>query len=300
MKLFTKIQSYPIVLYQSEEPTYVSEIDFPAVTICPEILTVIEDLNFDDIIVSLQNGSMSTSDLSEKELKFIQVVGMVVNDEFVLSLNLTIDTSDIYAYLDAIFRKFSKVPYNTEIINNAGGTWIRKNNLLFSITITSFGYCYTYNNPNFEDMYNADNVPRLFNTSRDLHVSELDLYRYSYTNPNLTYPVRTNNFRFGFQMVYFKKIPYEKNFTYEPTHENYVYKGMQLIIHDSYEFPSERLYTTIAPTNKSMIFFISPSMSVYDEELSQYSADEYVKILYVGVLINNISGGVAILRVSAL
>ena len=61
-----------------------SEIDFPAVSICPEIHTVIGDLNFDDIIESLQNGSISTSDLSEKELKFIQAVSMVVNDEFVL------------------------------------------------------------------------------------------------------------------------------------------------------------------------------------------------------------------------
>lgn len=273
VKLFTKIHKYPIVLYLSEEPTYVSEIDFPAITFCPEIYTVVEDLNYDEIIGSLRNGSISISDLSEKELKFIQVISMVVNDEFVLSMNVSVDTSDIYTYLDVIFRKYNLHPYSLRV-SNVGGTWLRANSLFLSVSITSFGYCYTFNNPDFSDMFNADKVSADFNYSRDIQVSDTSLYTSSFANRNITFPAKTNSFRFGFQMVYYKKVPYDWNFTYVPTHENYVYKGAQLIIHDSYEFPSERLYTTIAPTNKSLIFYISPSMSVYDEELSQYSVDE--------------------------
>lgn len=35
VQLITKIQSYPIVIFLSEHQVHVSELDFPAITICP-------------------------------------------------------------------------------------------------------------------------------------------------------------------------------------------------------------------------------------------------------------------------
>lgn len=207
---------------------------------------------------------------------------MVARDNYILDMKLKIDTSDFFTYLEKIFRKFippSEGEWKGSGSHNGDGNWLKTYNLYLTSTITHYGYCYTFNNPNVTEFFNTDEVSENFHYNRNfflreswVHTSTRGFMNDSYA---LNYPVRTNNFRYG---VHFRSLKWDiygniSEKFYPPTHSNFIYEGNYLMIHDGYEYPSELFYTTVAPRNKSKIFYISPTMSLIDEELSEYSVN---------------------------
>lgn len=214
-------------------------------------------------------------------MKLIQAISMVMHDDFVLNMKLKIDTKDIFKYLKLILRKFHG-PYEGEWKGagpeNAEGNWLRNYNVYLTTMITSYGYCFTFNNPNLTDFFEPQEISENFNYDRKILLRESWAHHSTQAlmsiNYHLDYPVRTHNYRYGVHFLFSKLDTVKNKINYEPTHPNYIYEGNFLIIHDSYEYPSEKLYTAIVPRNKSTIFYISPSMSVYDDDLSGNSIDE--------------------------
>jgi Amiloride-sensitive sodium channel len=66
-KFLIKSQKFPIIIYLADDPVYVSDIPFPAVTFCPEILTQIADFDYNQIVEDIKHGLISIKDLNEKE-----------------------------------------------------------------------------------------------------------------------------------------------------------------------------------------------------------------------------------------
>lgn len=64
MKLITKLQAYPIVIYLQENTVSVTEIYFPSVTLCPILNFDIEDFSYESIVSSIENGDLLFSNLS--------------------------------------------------------------------------------------------------------------------------------------------------------------------------------------------------------------------------------------------
>jgi hypothetical protein len=69
-KFVSHAEKNPSVIYVVEKQVRVTDINFPAVSICPGIVLEREffvDLNYDGIIRGLQNGSIKVEDLSDHE-----------------------------------------------------------------------------------------------------------------------------------------------------------------------------------------------------------------------------------------
>jgi len=66
-QLIRKVQHNPIIIYSSEEAVSITEIPFPAFTFCPEILTVIDDFDYEEIVERLRDKRIHISSLTEHE-----------------------------------------------------------------------------------------------------------------------------------------------------------------------------------------------------------------------------------------
>lgn len=62
-KLIAKLQAYPIVIYLQDNPVSVTDIPFPAVTLCPPLNLDIKDFDYKKIATSIKNGSLAVDTL---------------------------------------------------------------------------------------------------------------------------------------------------------------------------------------------------------------------------------------------
>lgn len=67
IKLITKMQAYPIVIYLQENPVSVADIPFPSVAICPPLNFDIDTFDYRSIADSLKAGELLVGNLSLDE-----------------------------------------------------------------------------------------------------------------------------------------------------------------------------------------------------------------------------------------
>lgn len=63
VQLITKLRAYPVVISLQDEAVPVTNIDFPAVTLCPSLNVDVENFDYESVSESVKNGSSTIEDL---------------------------------------------------------------------------------------------------------------------------------------------------------------------------------------------------------------------------------------------
>ncbi|CAO1411521.1 unnamed protein product [Diamesa tonsa] len=277
-ELFNKIQNNPTVDYMSESPTLISEIPFPSVSYCPEIITRVEKFNYEIIVNDLKNNKINFLNLTENELKLMQAVGLVMNDEFLLNYlinyNITIPTDDLMSYISKL---------NPHLRWNIQASFSKKYSVHFAKIITPWGYCNTFNNLDAEDLLNLNNTSEDFHYKKSILVNQTFIHTnegYRTVESNESYPWSTDNSQSGFSISLqnlnkrkLKKINLATIFT----HPENVYDGIHFIFHNTDEM------ITKLPSNQqnfygqiegSVLYWIKPAVKQIDDSIKSISLEE--------------------------
>ena len=127
------------------------QIPFPSVSFCPEIITKVGDFNYEVIVNELKNNKINFLNLTKRELKLMQAVGLVMNDDFLLKYlidyNITIPTDDL-------MEDISKL--NPHFRYSMQASFIKKYGINFAKIITPWGYCNTFNIIDAKDLLNLN------------------------------------------------------------------------------------------------------------------------------------------------
>lgn len=73
----------------------------------------------------------------------MHAIGLLINDDFLLQFNLSLTTENIMDSLHAV----------EGIWNEHEGSFIKKYSLEFAKIITPYGFCYTFNSLNADDLF---------------------------------------------------------------------------------------------------------------------------------------------------
>lgn len=63
MKLIYKLQAFPIIIYVGQNSISVTEIPFPAVTLCPSLNMDVDDFDYEFVARDVKGGNLSIEEL---------------------------------------------------------------------------------------------------------------------------------------------------------------------------------------------------------------------------------------------
>ncbi|KAL7019577.1 hypothetical protein ACKWTF_011168 [Chironomus riparius] len=251
-----KLVDIPIVVYLSDKSVPISEVNFPAITICPDFLpylanefktkffhyerhttkkiyydavaysneTVDEKKigeSYTKILDGIEKGEIDYQKLGLKILKRLQVVDIITNRGVFANLNFSIPNDDFLNIMNEFKKEFLDMEQTLNIL------WMEDERQYVSEILTTEGLCFTFNNAFANDLLNLNN------TSNDFHYQLFHLRSDSkdYVPPPILPRKIASSFpglrlKFDVLAMFLKEI-YEKN-----PH------GLLCFIHDPYELPS--------------------------------------------------------------
>jgi hypothetical protein len=126
------------------------------VTFCPDLLTHINDFDYNRITNALNQHELSIENVTNEELvsytnrsesrhefdfrlKYMQAVALVTGDEFLVSFNMTIDANDVLDYIKKLTWKW----FDRRLVNDIGFDDFY--GIYFADIIGSSGICYSFN-----------------------------------------------------------------------------------------------------------------------------------------------------------
>jgi len=152
--LWQSFQSNPIVIYSDENSISVTEINFPAVTICPALKLDIEGFDYEGIVEKLNNHELELKNLTEKELKYLQIINSIYKIDSTFNINIATDD-----FLERLkdFPSFW-IPRHEEgnQVDGAYGNWSEKYSVNFTDVLWRTGFCSTFNFPLLNDLFNLN------------------------------------------------------------------------------------------------------------------------------------------------
>jgi len=151
--LWQSFQSNPIVIYSDENSISVTEINFSAVTICPALKLSIEGFDYEGIVEKLNNHETELKNLTEKELKYLQIINLIYKSD--LNLNISITTDDFMERLND-FPSFWIQKEKAPEVEGVQGNWSNKYAVNFTEILWRTGICSTFNFPRLDELFNLD------------------------------------------------------------------------------------------------------------------------------------------------
>ncbi|CAO1412869.1 unnamed protein product [Diamesa serratosioi] len=275
-ELLTKLQNNPTVEYISASSTLVSEIPFPSVTFCPEVITKVGNFNYEIIVNKLMKNEIDFKNLTETELKLMQAIGLVMDDDILIyylnDYNITIPTDDLMDYI-LILNRFIRWEMSA--------SFAKKYSINFAKIITPWGYCSTFNILDAKDLLNLNNTSELFNYERSNVVSKyFHDFDYKSVESNASYPWKTKSSQLGLSitlktmnMIHLVVNDLLKVFS----HSENVHFGVHLIFHSTNELitklPSNQR-NFFGRTGGTTLFLVNPQITEIDDSLKSISPDD--------------------------
>ncbi|KAG5673213.1 hypothetical protein PVAND_003277 [Polypedilum vanderplanki] len=286
-QLINKIKTVPIIISILEKSIPISEIDFPAVTLCQgliqdlsnhkeityfqrhsytysyydndEVFEITKDeekfnnISYLTILDKIEKGEIKLEELGNKILKRLQVIDLLTHRGVFARKNFHIPTID---FLDVIneFRKYSifKYPVSYEYAST-------DNVISSSESITNLGVCFSFNNPPYEYLLDSTKVSDDFKY-------ELFIDRKIEKNQTFIAPIRSklvNNMLM---------VTFSTDLTV--TEINNHIDGGIMYIHDPYELPSSFSKIMSMNTNANIEIYLEPQYITIDESLYDANISE--------------------------
>ncbi|CAG9811153.1 unnamed protein product [Chironomus riparius] len=258
-KVVIKVLNFPIVAYLSDQSVPLSEINFPAVTICPklqpffvkdyklqkyykyekhsieeyfleneEYLQETEDerkfgnISYVEFLDRIDNGSIKPKKLAIKLLKRLQVIDLVTNRGTFQNLNISIPTDDFLDILNQFPKQFRET---ISIVFY----WINQLQFYMSEVITPWGLCFTYNIAFSHDLLNLNS------TSDDFHYQHFHRTRNHKSKNNRlpsSFPKSVSTSNAGLWVGFTRKISLNEGIQND-------FIGFKVILHNPLELPSK-------------------------------------------------------------
>lgn len=162
IKFIFESQSNPIVIYTDQNVINVEDINFPAVSVCPGVILKAgrkNTLDYKEIMMRITNETMDIEELTENELKLLQVASLIANDRF-MSINfpnLSIPTDDFIEKLGEFEEFFDDPPFKNVLVPyNFGANWTDKYPVFMTQNLWKFGFCHTFNFPNSSEIFRME------------------------------------------------------------------------------------------------------------------------------------------------
>lgn len=210
-------------------------------------------------------------------LQYLQIIGLISNDDFLLQFNVNISTLPFNRKLRD-FKNFLNYDMD-ELSDHIDAKWLTKQEPFFQQILSRTGFCYTFNFPGANEVFNLDKMASNFSKENIFYDDYYDDYYDDFKAPS-SYPLKTNNYRNGLNCYIYEKKT-SKIFLYtfytdiiEKYHRSEIYDGFRVVIHDPFEIisgDSDHFYTL---TNQSLTFYINPVIMDYDETIVDFTPEE--------------------------
>jgi hypothetical protein len=221
-------------------------------------------IDFNNPLVLCNNFSIFFS------LKYLQVISLLYNDDFLLSLNVSIPTDDFVDRLSEFTnfwirnrRQNMKYFYKNQL-----KTCLARFSYRFEVRMVKIlsktGFCHTFNFPNFDDFFNLKIMSQDFNRS----VPTKLFYPMPVKKDFIDYPVKVSNYKVKLEM---KCTEFLDNAIYHSSEE---LAGFKLQIHSPLELPSKSIQQFHTNENNSINYLIFPKLTRIDENMLEYSPEE--------------------------
>lgn len=269
-KAWWKWTTSPVIITFADEATPISNIPFPTLTICNDLMVNTTIFNYTAIWYKLSAENYTNADL---DLETIRKLYSLTNfcreppyflDDYIRSKNFTIDRN-ILPYL----RKVS--PNLTDVINSGlcalATTPMVPCQMLFKPTLTDAGFCYTFNQMSSNDIYNTDKLADDFPKIIGFNLMHWRLTNFTINGTleliNLTYPYRIVNSGKGLEILL--RVPRAEN-------ENdllcsTVREGFKIQIHSGDEIPRMKQRFHHIPFDHDVRILVRPNLMITSPSL---------------------------------
>ncbi|CAG9811156.1 unnamed protein product [Chironomus riparius] len=299
IEFVVKIIKSPIVSYLSDQSIGVSEINFPAVTVCPQLSFSIprgpyskqskpyyyekhtlkksyyefeeEQQEFVDerklssydygkFLDKLENGSIKPEDLGIRLLKRLQVIDILENREVFLKLNFSVPAHDFLEISNEFLKgSLSFVFY-----------WIDEKRQYVTEIVTQWGLCFTYNIGFSHDVLHINSTSDDFHfqasSKEDIMPSYQSTYLYETPPKDLPQTISTSKAGLwvGISLAYADKDRIAKN----------TFKAYTVLLHDPFELPSANSKIIQLNVKYQTTIQVNPQQNSIDESLMDYEPVE--------------------------
>ncbi|XP_070508447.1 sodium channel protein Nach-like isoform X2 [Chironomus tepperi] len=256
-KIMVMVKEDLTVTYTSDNSVPVTQIPFPSVTVCFELMHFgnVTYSRYHVVKEQLENGEITVDDLTEDELRTLQAISLVISDDFLLHYNVSrIPTDDIADQIEAITLSLRHLIV-TSTFSDIYAT-------LFSKIVGPSGICYNFNMVDAQNLYkNIKNSPKMFKYVHNiLYFTRVEKFLRSpmqYKDLNLSNPLKLTLADSHFELRILKQDKTMRN-----TLDN------MLNTYDYYKFASPRVY-------------INNPYEIYNRDFSSYYSNRYSKVMYV-------------------
>lgn len=267
----------PVIITFADEATPISNIPFPTLTICNDVMVNTSVFNYTYFYDKLNSSNYKDADL---DLETIRKVHSLTNfcwgtpqhlQDYMQYKNFTVDRN-ILPYLRKV------TPNITDIINSGFCTLATSTRRLsckdiLTPTLTDYGYCYTFNQMSSNDIYNtsslADDFPK--NGGLNTMVEQMKNFTGGLENVSLTYPYRVGISGKGVDIRFNMSI----NDTEKDILCSSIIEGFKIQIHSGDEIPRMRERYYHIPFDHDVRILVRPNLMVTSPSLiKNYEQDK--------------------------
>ncbi|XP_031352525.1 pickpocket protein 28-like [Photinus pyralis] len=265
-KTYQKWQLSPVIVTFASQETPISQIPFPAVTLCPEAKFDPEVFNFTHAMLMEQSGLK----LNKQDKEYLQLSYLVCSSamDYIDLFNTTLWNKTCSP--EAIDKLGDEMLPYFDVLGMTTVKWIGKSlnlNESLGISVTSEGFCYTFNMLPYEEILrysdNFNNSMKPKNKSRKWSLEE----GYPPGETFDAFPRRT--FMPGLDGGLTIDNIYVNN-----SHLDYLcgesLQGFKVALHHPSEFPSMDRHFRL-PLNQAVVVAIKPQMITVSPQLWNYS-----------------------------
>lgn len=262
--LYDKWFETPVLLSFSEKVKYISNIPFPAVTICPQTKSKKE---FFDITKAYYN--QLDENITEDEFqRLISMANVCNTKEFRQPWNNSRKPFDMVQLI-----KDMAIPRNETIRDCLFGEGDEQCTNLFTPVLTIEGICFTFNILNSNAIYRKEVSEDLF-TQNNFRFNTKWTVEKGYIGSNFEkYPIRA----YGSGIDSGLKIRLalnESDFDYLC---NYGIQGFKVLLHSPADLPRMGSRFTYVPLNSDAVINVDPKMMSASKGLSRYPLNTYAR-----------------------
>ncbi|KAL7012612.1 hypothetical protein ACKWTF_014954 [Chironomus riparius] len=271
-KIMVMVREDLTVTYTSDISVPVTQIPFPSVTFCFELMHFgnVTYSKYHVIKEQLANGEITVDDLSEDDLRTLQAISLVISDDFLLKYNATrIPTDDIADQIETITLSLRNLIV-TSTFSDIYATILSK-------IVGPSGVCYNFNMVDAQNLYkNINEAPSMFKYVHNiLYYTRVEKFLRApihYKELNLTNPLKLTqaDSKFELKISAFDKTMKNTLDDMLNTYDYYKFASPRVYINNPYELYHKDVSSFYSNRRSRIVYIVEPKQILIDDNLKDY------------------------------